>query len=183
MSRPKTKDELLYQAQTNFDQLMSLIQGLDKKTRESTFEFKGMQNLKGAHWERDENISDVLTHLYAWHQLLTNWVMKNTRAIKTPFIPKPYTFKTYGALNIEFNKKYKDTHLDEAIKMIKMSHLEAMHIIKSLTNEMLFTPKYFTWTGTTSLGSYCVSATSSHYDWAYKKIKKHLKMLQNKSTN
>jgi hypothetical protein len=34
---------------------------------------------------------------------------------------------------------------------------------------------HFTWTGTTSLGSYCVSASSSHYDWAMKKIKNHIK--------
>lgn len=27
----------------------------------------------------------------------------------------------------------------------------------------------------TNLGSYCVSATASHYDWAMKKIKKHIK--------
>ena len=40
--------------------------------------------------------------------------------------------------------------------------------------------KYYAWTGTTSLGSYCVSATASHYDWALKKIKKHQKTLKEK---
>jgi len=182
MPRPKTKDELMELSEENFQKLMDLIQSLDEETKTSTFDFKGLENLKGAHWNRDDNISDVLTHLYAWHQLFINWVMKNTRAIKTPFIPKPYTFKTYGALNIEFNKKYKDTPLKEAIKMLNMSHLEVMHIIRSLTNEILFTPAYFTWTGTTSLGSYAVSATSSHYDWAFKKIKKHIKIMQTKKS-
>lgn len=36
----------------------------------------------------------------------------------------------------------------------------------------LFEKKRYKWTGTTLLGAYFVSATSSHYDWAYKLIKK-----------
>ncbi|MDL2315205.1 ClbS/DfsB family four-helix bundle protein [Bacteroidales bacterium OttesenSCG-928-C19] len=36
--------------------------------------------------------------------------------------------------------------------------------IDSFTNDELFTKKYFPWTGTTNLGSYCISATSSRYD-------------------
>ena len=31
------------------------------------------------------------------------------------------------------------------------------------------------WTGNAALGDYCVSTTSSHYDWAMKKIKAHIK--------
>ncbi|MCR5436700.1 MAG: ClbS/DfsB family four-helix bundle protein, partial [Treponema sp.] len=31
------------------------------------------------------------------------------------------------------------------------------------------------WTGNAALGAYFVSTTSSHYDWAMKKIKAHKK--------
>ncbi|MDR0406186.1 MAG: ClbS/DfsB family four-helix bundle protein [Clostridiales bacterium] len=31
----------------------------------------------------------------------------------------------------------------------------------------------FSWAGTSTVGSYCVSATASHYGWAMKKIKRH----------
>ena len=44
-----------------------------------------------------------------------------------------------------------------------------MTLIGKFTNEELFTKAHFPWTGTTSLDSYCVSATSSHYEWAIKK--------------
>ncbi|MCF0255123.1 ClbS/DfsB family four-helix bundle protein [Bacteroides heparinolyticus] len=37
----------------------------------------------------------------------------------------------------------------------------------------LFTKKKFDWTGTSTLGNYCVS--SNHYDWAIKKQKIHRK--------
>ena len=46
-----------------------------------------------------------------------------------------------------------------------------------MTKKMKFSieKKKYKWTGSTSLGAYLVSATSSHYDWAYKLIKKCLK--------
>ena len=52
--------------------------------------------------------------------------------------------------------------------------------IERFSNDELFSKKYFDWTGTTTLGSYCVSATSSHYDWAIKDIKKALKKYRGK---
>lgn len=35
----------------------------------------------------------------------------------------------------------------------------------------LFTKRLYSWTGSTSLGAYLVSSTSSHYDWG-KKVKR-----------
>jgi hypothetical protein len=45
--------------------------------------------------------------------------------------------------------------------------------------EELFTKKKYQWTGTTSLGAYLVSATSSHYDWGLKTIKPLKKLVKN----
>lgn len=45
-------------------------------------------------------------------------------------------------------------------------------IIKALTNTELFEKKHFPWTGSTSLGTYVVSATSSHYDGGLEPIAK-----------
>ncbi|QWB95482.1 ClbS/DfsB family four-helix bundle protein [Mycoplasmatota bacterium] len=168
MPRPQTKEALIELSNKNFDQLINLIKKTDNQIISAPFQFNSDASRQGAHWKRDENISDVLTHLYAWHQILKNWIMKNIRAIETPFLPAPYTFKTYGKLNLEIQKKYQGTSLED--------------IIKSLTNEILFTKSYFKWTGTTSLGCYCISATSSHYDWAFKKIKKHIKIMQTKKS-
>ena len=63
----------------------------------------------------------------------------------------------------------------DAEAMLKKTHKEVMAIIETFSNEDLFSKGAFDWTGTTTLGSYCVSATSSHYDWAIKDIKKALK--------
>ncbi|WZJ25556.1 ClbS/DfsB family four-helix bundle protein [Trueperella pyogenes] len=50
---------------------------------------------------------------------------------------------------------------ETARSLLATSHCRVLEMIESFSNDELFTRKYFTWTGTTSLGSYFVSATSS----------------------
>lgn len=47
--------------------------------------------------------------------------------------------------------------------------------MECFSNDELFTKGVYKWTGGTSLGSYFVSSTLSHYDWALKKLKVHQK--------
>ena len=61
--------------------------------------------------------------------------------------------------------------------MLKESHKAILEIIQTFSNGELFSKQIFDWTGTTTLGSYCVSATASHYDWATKKLKAHKKKV------
>jgi hypothetical protein len=50
-----------------------------------------------------------------------------------------------------------------------------MQAIESLSEETLFTPGLYPWMNKNTLGAYFVSATSSHYRWARKEMKKGLK--------
>jgi hypothetical protein len=63
----------------------------------------------------------------------------------------------------------------DAKRMLKESHENVMALIETFTNDELFAKNSFAWTGTSTLGAYCVSATSSHYEWAIKKLKIHIK--------
>jgi hypothetical protein len=38
--------------------------------------------------------------------------------------------------------------------------------VSAYSEEDLFSKRRFAWTASTSVGSYAVSATTSHYDWA-----------------
>ena len=125
--------------------------------------------------ERDKNVRDVLVHLYEWHCLLLNWIQTNTNGKPAPFLPAPYNWKTYPQMNVAFWEKHQNTSYTDAEAMLKKTHKGVMAIIETFSNEDLFSKGAFDWTGTTTLGSYCVSATSSHYDWAIKDIKKALK--------
>ena len=83
-----------------------------------------------------------------------------------------YTWKTAPALNLWIWEKYQATPLSEAKQLLNQSFKKLRTIINQHSNEELFTKKKYKWTGSTSLGSYLVSATSSHYDWGLKLIKK-----------
>jgi hypothetical protein len=175
MGRATTKPELIEAANTQFEKMWKLIGSMTDEERSATFDFGENFKKKEAHWERDKNLRDVLVHLYEWHQLLLNWVYSNQNGESQPFLPEPYNWKTYGQMNVEFWKKHQSTSYEDSKKMLIDSHEKVMEMIGGFSNEELFEKKYFPWTGNTNLGTYRISATSSHYDWAIKKIKAHIK--------
>ena len=175
MSRPTTKVDLIEQASEKFYEMYDLINSIPEEEMVALFNYDEKSLGKEAHWKRDKNIRDVLVHLYEWHQLLLNWVISNQSGQTKPFLPSPYNWKTYGDMNIEFFEKHQNTEFETSSEMLKKSHSDVMKMIETFSCEQLFAKKQYSWTGTTTLGSYCVSATSSHYDWAIKKIKKHIK--------
>lgn len=175
MPRPKTKLELLEAANKGFSQLQLLIDSMLDEEQQAEFNFGDVSNEKEAHWKRDRNIRDVLVHLYEWHQLLLRWIAANQNGEAQPFLPQPYNWKTCGSMNEGFWKKHQNTSYAESRQMVGESHQEVLTVIETFSDEELFEKRHFSWTGTSSLGSYCVSATSSHYDWAIKKIKRHKK--------
>lgn len=177
MARPKTKLDLIKAANEQFEKMWKLIDSMTDEEQNADFNFGDDFKQKEAHWKRDQNMRDVLVHLYEWHQLLLNWTEANLRGEAKPFLPEPYNWKTYAKMNAEFWEKHQSTPYENSKKMLCESHKKVLDLIEGFSNEELFENKYFAWTGTTCLGSYCVSTTSSHYDWAMKKIKKHIKTL------
>ncbi|MFV0321200.1 MAG: ClbS/DfsB family four-helix bundle protein [Alphaproteobacteria bacterium] len=167
MARPTNKQQIEEISADNFEKMFVLIHDMSEEEQNQIFPFE----------DRDKNIRDVLVHLYEWHQLLLKWVKSNQAGEKATFLPEPYNWKTYPQMNIKFWEKHQNTPFDDAVKMVRQSHKDVMAVIDTFSDEELMTKKYYPWTGTTSLGSYCISATSSHYDWAIKKIKKYKKSL------
>ncbi len=162
-------------ANINFTKLWQLIDSMPDESLKKDFDFSNDPKKKEAHWKRDKNLRDVLVHLYEWHQLLLSWIKSNTAGNKRNFLPEPYTWKIYSEMNIEIWKKHQNTSLEKAKKLLNESHASVLEVTQAFSDEALFTKQYFDWTGTTTLGSYCVSAMSSHYEWAIKKLRAHHK--------
>lgn len=165
MARPSNKDELLAAANTNFIRLYHLLDSMSEEEKKATFVFE----------DRDKNVKDILIHLYEWHMLCIKWLDTNMNHILVSFLPHPYNWKTYPKMNIEFVEKHQQTSYEQAQRILRESHDKVMKWIHRLSQDELFTKKYYDWTGTTNVGSYCISVTSAHYEWAMKKIKKHIK--------
>ena len=177
MARPQTKEDLLIAAKENYEKLNTLIAKMSDEQLTTPFDFSKDEKKKEAHWKRDKNLRDVLIHLYEWHQLILNWVESNQKGEEKPFLPEPYNWRTYGDMNVEFWKKHQNTSLEDATKALQKSHKDVLKLVENFTNEELFSKKVYKWVGGSTLGSYFVSATSSHYDWAIKKLKAHQKIV------
>lgn len=163
MPRPKTKEALLDLSKVNYDILCSLVdQSEEQGIAENTFPVGTL----------NRNIRDVLCHLHEWHKMMQSWYSVGMKGNK-PKMPAPgYTWKTLPALNQKIRDTYIEVDLKEARRLLDTSYHEVRHIISSHTDEELFEKKRFGWTGSTSLGAYLISNTSSHYEWAIKLIKR-----------
>lgn len=165
MGRPKNKKELLDSSRENFEKLYDFIDQMDKSEKNKDFP-PGTMN---------RNNRDVLMHLHHWHLMMMDWYNTGMAGNKPEMPAKGYTWKTTPDLNKWIWEKYKKVKLDEAEKRLQESHIVVSKLIESHSDEELFEKKRYTWTGSTSLGAYFISATSSHYDWALKLIKKAIK--------
>jgi hypothetical protein len=168
MPRPTTRTELLDASAAKFAALMELSSSLPKAVRDGPFAFE----------DRDRNLRDVLVHLTAWHRMMLRWYAEGM-AGKKPDMPAPgYTWKTTADMNVALWRHAQTVPLMRAMTDVERSHREVMALVEAHTNEELFTRGRYGWTGTSSLGAYLVSATSSHYDWATAKLRKAVRAAQ-----
>jgi len=171
MARPTDKKGLLELAEINFKKLLEFIDELPDEFKTKIFKNNEIN-------ERDKTIADVICHLHEWHLMMETWY-KVGMSGKKPAIPaEGYTFQTLPKLNQKIWEKYKGIELKKSLTMFKKSYKDVMALIEKHNDDELFTKKKYQWTGTTSLGSYFISATSSHYDWGLKTIKPLKKLVK-----
>ncbi|MDR0592557.1 MAG: ClbS/DfsB family four-helix bundle protein [Bifidobacteriaceae bacterium] len=164
MPRPTTRDDLLVAASDGFAKLTDLIDHLPAGAIEAEFAFE----------DRDRNVRDVLWHLHTWHEMVIGWHRVGTVEGGAPAVPgHGHTWKTLPGLNREVWQKAQAVPLPAARQAFEASHAQVVSLIEAHTNHQLFARGVYPWTKSTTLGAYFVSATSSHYDWAMKKLRLH----------
>lgn len=165
MPRPRTKAELLAASEDGYSKLNAAIDSLTAAQRNATFPFD----------HRDRNIRDVLAHLHEWHLMMRAWYDAGMAGSKPDMPAVGYTWKTTPELNAAIWAKYQRTTLDRVRVLFDSSHNRLLTLVAQHTDANLFTKRRYDWTGTTSLGSYLVSATSSHYIWAQKLLRRYIR--------
>ena len=78
-------------------------------------------------------------------------------------------------MNVAFVTKHENTLLSDAKSFVYQTHEQVISLAEEFDNAELFEKEKFDWTGNTTLGSYFISSTASHYGWAIKKIKQSQK--------
>jgi hypothetical protein len=163
MPRPSNKEDLLSAMQTEHEALEKALEAL---TEEQITTVR-----RATKW----SIKDVLAHLSAWEQMVIGWY-ETGRKGRTPVVPsEKFNWAQLPALNKEIYEKHRTRPLKAVLRGFHDSFAQVRKTIQGISEADLFTPGRYAWTKTTTLGSYFVSCTSSHYNWARKEVRKCLK--------
>lgn len=168
MPRPKTKEELSTLSRAHYQTLLDYIESLGDERVHTEFP-DGYLN---------RNVRDVLAHLHHWHLMMKNWYEVGMKGEKPAMPAEGYSWKTVPDLNRKIQQQYHRESLENIRRLLDDSFRDMQQIIDQHTNDELFRKKHYHWTGSTSLGAYLISATSSHYNWAYTLIKKCLRQKE-----
>lgn len=121
------------------------------------------------------SVKDVLAHLLEWQCMVLKWHAAGVQGKVIPIPAEGLNWAQIPQLNQRIYETYRDTSLADIQKQFKASHKKTLSTIQSLSDEELFTRGHYAWTRNNTLGTYFVSCTSSHYNWARTNIKKGLK--------
>lgn len=166
MPRPTTKSQLLEAADHEFGRLWTAVAQVPQHARHTT----GACDL----W----SVKDLLAHLSAWHEMTLEWEATGSTGGRPEVPGHGYTWAETPALNQMLHERSAQDAWPAVEERLRASHAHMVERIGSYEDDDLFTKKRYLWTGSTSVGAYFVSATSSHYAWASKLIRKWVKALQ-----
>lgn len=164
MTRPSDRAGLLRSAEQGYAELLELVDRVPPAARAAP----------GAceHW----SVKDLLAHLRAWHLLFLGWEEEG-RGGGEPEMPAPgFTWRLTPELNADLYEESKYDTWDEVVLGLDTSHREVCEVIAGYGDD-LFEKRRYPWTGSTSVGAYAAAATTSHYEWAARLIRAHLKDL------
>ena len=163
MSRPTTRDDLVDRIDRDFEALWTSIHPISAGDRERAGACEA--------W----SVKDLLAHLDAWHDLFLEWEAVGRDGGKAQMPAPGYSWKQTPELNEQIWRRTRDDAWDDVASRVATSHARVREVVAGYSDDDLFTKRRFAWTGSTSVGSYAISATTSHYDWARKQIRSFLK--------
>jgi hypothetical protein len=163
MPRPTSKQELLLAIEKKRSALEALLEPLSP------------EQMTAPGVVGDWSVKDVLAHPVEWEQMCLFWYRAGLQD-RSPEMPAPgFKWNQTPALNQMIYEKHRHRSLDDVRARFDASNQEILGVIQDLSNEELFTAGRFAWTKKNTMGTYFVSATSSHYLWARKEVRKGLK--------
>jgi hypothetical protein len=159
MPNPTTKEALL---EAIHDARARLEKKFSKLTPEEMIWPGSMDN-----W----SVKDILAHLVDWEQRLNGWYQAGLRG-EVPEIPAPgLSWRDLRILNQQGYEKHRDESLDCVMENFLSSYQETLQLVEAMSEEEIYTPGYYKWTGRSSLYSYIAANTFRHYNWARNQIR------------
>jgi len=164
MPRPTTKEELLTAMQKEHKALVEMLDSLPPEQLAMT-----SQTIE--EWA----IKDILAHVTAWEQMVLGWYAAGLRD-EVPAMPADgFKWNQIPVLNQQIYEAHRLDPTDNVLAAFRASYQQILERIQAISDEEMFTPERYRWTRKNAMGTYFVSATSSHYHWARKEIWKCVK--------
>jgi hypothetical protein len=157
--RAKTKQELL-------ESIQASRAALNRKFSHLTPEQMTWPGSMG-NW----SVKDILAHLVDWEQRFIGWYQAGVQG-DVPQTPAPgMTWRDLPRLNQQGYESHKVEPLEEVLIHYEASFQEIMAMIEGMSEQEIFEPEYYRWTGDSSLLPWIAANTSSHYNWARRVIR------------
>lgn len=159
MSKFKSKEELLNEImkeRTLLEELLAVIPDSQK----TVAVVDGM------------SVKDFLAHRTEWGEMMNSWYAE-AKAGKQPAVPtKKYKWNQLKELNADIHERHKNDSLKKVTTDFKRVHNALFKLISQMSEEELFSKKYYEFTGVSDLATYVNSSTASHYRSARRHIAK-----------
>jgi hypothetical protein len=121
------------------------------------------------------SIKDVLAHLTAWEELFLSWYAAGVQGREPEIPPVGMGKKAIDALNQKIFAQYRQTPLNEVLTEFHASFQQILTVLQTVTEEDLFSPRRYAWTGNLVLADYVAGNTCNHDVWAKTQIHRWLK--------
>lgn len=165
-----TKDQLLEQITTDRRQLERYLFYFE---RDQHGEFSASRRLKikPADLEshpiyQDWSINDLLAHLSGWERFFLEWFDHQKYGKTCSNFSADASWDDEDAINQLIFSRSENKTFEEVLEDFWSTHQQIVALIDSLSEEELFNPQYFSWTGDSSLEDYLSHVTWQHYRWA-----------------
>jgi uncharacterized protein (TIGR03083 family) len=157
------KDQLLEQIQTERRRFEANLAGLDAEAMLAP-------GAVGA-W----SVKDVLAHLTDWEQRFLAWYELG-RTGGAPEIPAPgLTWGKLDVLNRQIYEQHRDRSLEDVCAWFDASYRQILDAVAAMTEQELFEPGYYPWTGKADLARFVAANTGNHYRWAKQQLRNWIK--------
>jgi hypothetical protein len=120
------------------------------------------------------SVKDLLAHLAHWEELHMGWIEASRRGESIEVPGYDSTWKDLDPLNQMIYAKHSQESLESVLAYFRATHQAFMEQLEALTDEELFTPGFFAFTGQGRLEGW-YGAFAAHDRWGKTELRQWMK--------
>lgn len=162
MPVPKSREELLYAIESNFERLANELGTVpEHRANETTLEGHAKETMMSVH--------NLVSYLLGWNNLVLKWIEKDAKGELIDFPETDFKWNQLGVLAQKFYVDYDAVPFDRLLKDLESAKQKIVDFISDHTDEFLYGAS---WYRKHSMGRMIQINTSAPYINAYKRLRK-----------